>query len=427
MLLESGNRISIGSQGSAILEYADGSTLFLSHNTQVTLKRLNKFSDSGLADTEVGLKSGRTENRVKTRGTRFEVNTPSASTAVRGTDFRTSVDREDGKLSRIEVLSGAVAVDGAGSSRGISAGFGTTVLQGQPPALPLPLLKAPAFEAPTEHSRTFPVEIRWLAVEGATKYRLQVKEKGSDIPLLDEVTTHTKLSTNTLQDGRFTMRVRAIDTAGLEGRESMSEFLLDARPQPPLAVTPQSEQIVRTPLPTFGWTRPLGSDKAHFQLAKDKHSTPLIDIQDYPETRFTPDMLQPGTYAWRLAAQNDDEQGPFGEYQVFTLKPAPGKPQVASEGDEQHILLRWPTAGDGRHYRVQISDSSDFQTVTEEQVVEEPTWEADRPSMPSYFRVQTVDTDGYEGAWSTHQMIDPAPRSWYQILLPSALLLLLAL
>ncbi len=426
-LLESGDRISIGTPGNAVLEYADGSTLFLSHNTQVTLKQLKKFSNSGLADTEVDLKSGRTENRVKTRGTRFEINTPSASTAVRGTDFRTSVDREDGKLSRIEVLSGAVAVDGAGSSRGISAGFGTTVLQGQPPALPLPLLKAPKFAAPIEYSRAFPVEIRWLAVEGAKQYRLQVKAQGGYIPLLDEVTTRTSLSTDTLQDGRFTMRVRAIDSAGLEGRERTSEFLLDAQPQPPLAVTPQLEQIVRTPLPTFEWTRPLGAAKARFQLVKEKQNTPLIDIQDYPENHFTPDTLQPGTYAWRLAAQNDDEQGPFGEYQVFTLKPAPGKPQVANEGDDQHIRLRWPTAGDGRRYRVQISESSDFQAVAKEQIVEESVWEANRPTMPSYFRVQTIDTDGYEGAWSTPQMIDPAPRSWYQILLPSALLLLLAL
>ena len=48
-----------------VLEYVDGSTLIIGRNTSVTLRRVNKFSDSGLADSEVRIDSGRTENRVK--------------------------------------------------------------------------------------------------------------------------------------------------------------------------------------------------------------------------------------------------------------------------------------------------------------------------------------------------------------------------
>ena len=426
-LLAGGDRISTGDRGSAVLEYADGSTLLIGNNTRMTLKRVEKFSDSGLANSETQLESGRTENRVITHGTRFEISTPSASTAVRGTQFRTSVDRQDTKLSRIEVLAGSVAVDGAGKSRKVAAGFGTTVMQGAQPAPPTRLLPAPEIESPADVSRAFPLEIRWLAVTGAEKYRLQVTAEGSDTALLDAVTTRTGLSTDALHDGRFTLHLRAIDDAGLEGREVAREFLLDARPQPPLAVMPQPDQVVRSELPSFEWTRPLGASRVHFQLTKNRQAAPLLDIPDYPETRFTPDALPPGTYFWRLASRNDNEEGPWGEYQVFTLKPAPGEPQVSSEGDDRQIRLHWPTAGDGQLYRVQIAEANTFKTVSENRVLDEPVWEAERPLMPSWFRVRVIDTDGYEGAWSLPQMIDPVQQPWYQFVLPTALLLLLAL
>ena len=100
---------------------------------------------------------------------------------------------------------------------------------------------------------------------------------------------------------------------------------------------------------------------------------------------------------------------------------------MTSEGDERHIRLRWPAAGEGRRYRVQISDESDFKTTSEDRILETPAWESERPLMPSYFRVRTIDIDGYEGAWSTPQMIDPVRQPWYIYVLPPALLLLLAL
>ena len=427
-LLAGGDMISTGDHGSVVLEYVDGSTLIIGRNTSVTLRRVNKFSDSGLADSEVRIYSGRTENRVKKRGTRFEISTPSASTAVRGTQFRTSVDRQETRLSRIEVLAGSVAVGGAGKRRDVNAGFGTTVLQGEPPAPPKKLLAAPVIELPAEFSRAFPLEIRWAEVKGAERYRLQVTAEGYDTRLLDEVTTRTGLSTDLLPDGRFRLHLRAIDAAGLEGVEISRDLLLDAQPQPPLAIKPQSEQVVRTELPDFEWSRPLGGSRVHFQLSAEKQAaTPLLDLQDYPGTHFTPDALQPGTYFWRVATRNENEEGPWSAYQVFTLRPAPGEPEVASEGDDRHIRLHWPGAGEGRRYRVHLAEASDFSNLTEEVVLAEPVWEADRPLMPSWFRVRVIDTDGYEGAWSTPQMIDPVQQPWYLYVIPTALLLLLAL
>lgn len=255
-LLTSGDKISIGERASTIIEFSDGSLLFLGKNSQANLERVEKFSDTGYANSKIKLERGRTENQVEKRGTRFEIETPSASTAVRGTQFRASVDPVDDKLSRIEVLAGAVTVEGGAKTRSVRAGFGTTIQQGEPPAPPRPLLPAPRVEIPAQLSRTFPLEIAWQAVTGAQTYRLVVEAEGSDIPSLDETTARTNLSTDLLDDGRYTLRLRAIDPVGLEGREAVQEFVLDAQPQPPLMVKPEPEQVVRTELPAFEWTRP---------------------------------------------------------------------------------------------------------------------------------------------------------------------------
>ena len=47
--------------------------------------------------------------------------------------------------------------------------------------------------------------------------------------------------------------------------------------------------------------------------------------------------------------------------------------------------------------------------------------------MPSWFRVRVIDTDGYEGPGAHPQMIDPVQQPWYLYVIPTALLLLLAL
>jgi hypothetical protein len=423
--LVAGDQVIVGETGSAVLEYSDGSTLLLAKNTRLSLIRVDQFPGTGLADTRVRLDAGRTENRVKRRGSRFEIDTPSASTAVRGTRFRASVDNQTPEISRVEVTKGEVAVAGSGKELGIVAGFGTLVEKGKPPLPPVKLLPATRFTEPAPYSRRSPLEIKWLATDGATGYRLLVSALDGKVPLLDEVTARTGLSTNALPDGKYRLTLRAIDGNGLEGRESTLQFELDAQPQPPLAILPEIDQRVRNDLPTFEWARPGNGARARLQLSsQDDPGTPLLDIGELETAHFTPEKLAPGDYVWRLATELNGELGPWGLARKFTLRPAPEAPEIASSGDARTIRLQWPESGEGRRYRVQLGDSADFDQLLSEATLDQPAWETERPLMPSFFRVRVIDSDGYEGAWSTPQMIDPAPRPWYLYVAPLAFLLL---
>ena len=76
---------------------------------------------------------------------------------------------------------------------------------------------------------------------------------------------------------------------------------------------------------------------------------------------------------------------------------------------------------------MQMAEDEAFTEGVVEQVFEEPRWSMERPTVPVYFRVRTIDTDGYEGAWGAVQKVFPPPEPWYLFGIPAIFIMLLAL
>ena len=174
--LHKGDQVVVGEGSNVVLEFADTSTLFMGSDSRMELLQANKFSNSGLADSKVELLGGRTESKVHKKNSRFQIKTPSANTAVRGTDFRVAINRDNPAVSQVEVLSGTVGVSGGKSERNIKAGFGTTISQGEAPLPPIQLLAAPEIYTPAAYSRKLPVDIKWQEIKGARGYRVLIRE-----------------------------------------------------------------------------------------------------------------------------------------------------------------------------------------------------------------------------------------------------------
>ncbi len=409
-VLQEGDQIRVSENGNAVLEFADGSLMQLAESTVVDLQRVNKFNQTGIADTESLLTQGRAETRVNAGGTRFEISTPSASSAVRGTEFRTSVDPADPSRSLVEVLAGVVGVSGGGRTRELQAGYGTAIFKDTPPEPPVKLLPAPAFKLPEKYSREFPVVFKWQPVAGAANYRLQVWLADQEIAIIDEITRQPAFSTNALADARYAARVRAIDETGIEGLDNALDFELDAQPQPPAVISPTQGQVVRTKLPAFEWAKPTNADRFRFELSFDPEFKSLVTgVHGVEKTLFTPKELAPGTYFWRLASLSGEEQGPFGRASTFILRPAPDAPAVSTEGDEKALTIRWSPAREGQHYRLQVAEEETFLEAIVDERLDSPEWQMERPKSSVFFRVQVIDVDGFQGAWSLPQRIDPPP------------------
>jgi hypothetical protein len=427
--LRHGDRLITGADASVLLEFADGTRQLLGSDTEAEMVRINRFSDTGIGDTTIRILHGETENRVPARGTRFEIRTPSANTAVRGTRFRVKVPSSDQARSRIEVVAGSVDIT-AGEARVVMpAGFGTVVEKGRAPGAAVKLLPAPRFERPSAPIRQLPVELRWEKLPSATAYRILISSLDENrVPLLSTRVSHNRFSSSSLPDGKYLVRVRAVDASGLEGEETAAEFVLDARPLPPVAVAPAAQGTVRGAGADFEWSTPPQVENYRFQLSSDPDFGNLIqDKSDLSGTRLHVDALPPGSWYWRVASSYREEQGPWSAVQQFNLKPEPVIPRVEALADKDQLQLRWQAGLPGQRFRLQLAEDEAFHSIVTDEMLNEPRWSSSRSDVPIHFRVQVVDEDGYAGAWSPAQTVFPEPEPWYLFGVPAIAIILLAL
>jgi len=120
------------------IEFADRSRLRVQEKSRVRLSHLEILGDLGSVETTVDLIYGRTENTVPVDtevGSRFSIETPSAVSSVRGTDFRVGVMAQEESTSS-EVLTGSVQVSGDKRKVRVPAGYGSVTVLGAPPSPP---------------------------------------------------------------------------------------------------------------------------------------------------------------------------------------------------------------------------------------------------------------------------------------------------
>ncbi len=154
--IQLGDLLQTGPSASAAVEFADGSIVTIRQDTSVLFDHLSAYSDTGMVDTRLRLTNGRVDIRAKPAagpGSRFEIHTPAAVSAVRGTEYRASAEAAL-KTSWVEVLEGQVAATGGEKTTLVPAEFGTRVVLGEPPIPPRPLLQAPDVESITGEDPT---------------------------------------------------------------------------------------------------------------------------------------------------------------------------------------------------------------------------------------------------------------------------------
>ena len=431
-LLKAGDKVMVSEGGNVVLEFSDKSQLLLGSGSEMELVTINKFSDSGLADTTVKLQKGRTETRVKTKNSRFQIKTPSANTAVRGTDFRVAVDNASPDLSRVEVIEGRVRTDNTKGNLQLNGGFGTLIKKDAPPSLPVKLLSKPIMMTPSEYSRELPVNFNWNPIEGAEKYRIQIfKSANEPVLILDKTIPIQHFSTSALEDGYYVIKVRAIDSKGLEGLNTEYPIQLDARPQYPIPISPRLDETVRLDLPVFEWSAPPESTGYHFLLSgQPDMSSPIVNSTKLTQAEFTPEQLSPGEYYWKIATLAGTKEGPFGQVQHFALKPAPEAPdlsKMSGGGDEENIMLHWQDSSKEQQFKIQLATDPEFKNILLEKQLENPEFTAERPTQKVYLRIKVVESDGFEGDWSLPYTIEPLPDPWYYVLIPTVPFLTLVL
>ncbi len=217
-----GTRVVTGPNSAVSLMLEDGSLISLPSQSAFVLDRLRLVLLTGELEHVFRLEAGRSEFVVTpARGpaSRFQVKTPVAVSAVRGTEFRVAVE-DNGAASLAEVLKDNVdvmPVSGSGGTQRVPEGFGAKASK-EGVGKPVKLLAYPPVQLPLVQNADKSLTFNLKAIENATRYHLQIASDVTFRDIRDEVFAD-KPSLTVLKTpvGSYYVRVSAIDAQGFEG------------------------------------------------------------------------------------------------------------------------------------------------------------------------------------------------------------------
>jgi hypothetical protein len=412
--LPEGSLIQTRADGSASIDFADGSVVTVQSSSVVHLEELQRISGVPAAhDIRVKLETGRIQSTVRPHGDagRFEIVTPVAVSAVRGTSFR-SAFHEDTQAAANETLEGAVAVAGEASSVTVPAGFGTRVDRGGAPLPPVPLLPAPDLSSVADVNTGAHLHLTWGAVANALRYRVQLApDSNFQTIITDETTSATQLDVAAPVDGPYWLRVRAIDSHGLEGLDATKAVKQHRLPAAPALDSPAAGERVIGPAVLLRWTSIDAAAGYRIEVARDMAFTDLLTQADVPGADLTLRDVPVGHYFWRVASRSHEGElgdwSPSRDLAVRPPAPTPEQPDMQRRG----MQLRW-NGERGARYRVQIAQRADFSRLVLDQIVDAPQLSTRRLSPGVYYaRVQTIDGDGHADPFGEPREFQvPLPR-----------------
>lgn len=415
-----GAEVRTGADGYMSLQLADGSRLTIPARSALRVEQLKRYSNTELRESRLRIIAGRIEavvQKLRGAGARFEVNSPSAVISVRGTNFRSGVG-ESGKGLRVEVLEGEVAIGSAsvGAQSGVlvNAGFGAVADDSGKISAPVALLSAPDLtRLPNLQERTL-VRFRLVPMGGALAYRAQLARDGAFRDILrEDVFVEAELRFADLPDGDYFLRLRGIDSLGLEGHDAQHAFRLKARPEPPFAIAPVNKSKLRATGAEFSWAAASEAASYHFQLARDERFAQLVhEVRTPGAITSAVRDLAPGEYFWRVASiRTDGDHGPFGDAQRLNLLPPPANPDPPSvEGN--NLVFGW-SSEPGQTFEFQVARDAKFADTLVNLKLTEPKLSIDRPPPGKYyFRLRAIDPDGFAGPYTATQSLElPATQS----------------
>jgi hypothetical protein len=414
--LAAGDELRSGVSGYVTLRLVDGSTLLLMPETEARIERVQASPATGATDTALRLERGRAEAKVQRPdkgGTRFEIRTPVATTAVRGTDFRVAVG-EARDRSTSEVLAGEVGVaelTGRGSAV-VPQGYGTRVLAGEAPLAPRALPRGPFLWTGVRLVPRTPASLEFSPERGARAYRVLVYEAEARGAILSEqVVDAAVVRLGALADGDYFARVRAIDDVGLEGRESVARLRVRALADPPRPTGPPDRSRIYGGTAEFAWVADPAAAGYVLQVARDRSFQPLAgEWRDLREPRHSAAGLAPGEYFWRVAsAAAGGALSQYSEPRALSVRPAP-LPVNPPKIEDEAIAITWP-GRPGQRFELQMAADAGFSQVVAEQRSAEPAARLARPAPGIYFlRVRATDADGTVGPYAEARMVQVPAR-----------------
>lgn len=231
MLVQEGDWIRTRAKSSVEILQDDGTVIVLRPNTKILFESNGeaKTARGEVRTTRLKLDEGSILSRVKKlaqRDSRFEISTPTATSFIRGTEFRVKVETEG--ATRLEVLEGRVDFGDQAQKVSVDGNYGSLVAaQGAMPSEPHGLPAAPGELLSPENRQVLEGDLAtydfaWSSVADAVRYHLELAADPDFKQLVDETWVEgtsaqvQSLDLTDLEPGTYFWRVSAIDAQGYE-------------------------------------------------------------------------------------------------------------------------------------------------------------------------------------------------------------------
>lgn len=299
--------ISTGARSFISLQGEGRTAVSLPSNSSVQIRRAKRYRINNALDVDLRVLRGRGEiTAPKLRdGERFRTGTPVAVTAVRGTEFRVAYDEQNGG-ALTEVVEGVVDISADGSATLATAGTGVASNNaglGEPETL----LPSPEISDRSAIQTGEQLEFAITPLAGAAAYRTQIARDVTFTDVIDEkVSGELDIRFAEIEDGRFSVRSRAVAQSGLEGFWQSADASFRRKR---VGNTAAAEPAPFADAYKFAWL-PVGSGPSYtaFQMwPKANPDTLIVDEVGLDAPGIYISDLTPGIYSWRVATSIIDE------------------------------------------------------------------------------------------------------------------------
>tara|TARA_R110001592_G_scaffold59200_1_gene179584 strand:+ start:29145 stop:30818 length:1674 start_codon:yes stop_codon:yes gene_type:complete len=421
MLIMVGDEIAT-KNGNVVIEFADSSTIRLEENSNLVFNKLSHFGKTGMVDTRLRLKRGSLTSDIPplVKGSRYEIKTPSAVAAVRGTEFRLHTTEKE---TRLEVLEGTVEFSGEHGKMMVDAGQGATISEGNSRIERITLPSPPRTQLANETIKELPAKVEWEKSKDARAYQVQLTEKDKNGKLLQSTTQqNNSLEIDQITNGEYALAVRSVNSDGYEGIDAVSKLSVNINAIPVQLVSPINDAVLDKATPSFAWSYPLESTKnkspkkplSRLDIALDKDFAAIVTEHDFiSATNLNlKDPLIPGRYFWRIANLTNNTELSFSESRTFNIKGSLAPVQIVSVNYlDKQVGLFWSPVSYANGYILQISAEPGFSEVLKEEKLNKPRAHLMLNIGQTYYaRVKGIGDELYSSSFGPVQKIFIAPE-----------------
>lgn len=403
--LKSSTKLHVGDEvmsrnGTALIQLADQSIIRLEKDSHIRFNKLSHFGETGMVDTRIRLNKGSLINQVAplVKGSRYEVSTPSAVAAVRGTEFRI---RADANSTVLEVTKGEVLFSGPHGEQMVPAGKGATIKRQSALIARHELLPAPEVELLNSPISSLPATLSWRPLNGANgyKYELVSREQGEVFVLKEGLLATPELTIDQLKNGDYQVLMSAIDTQGIEGISAVSDISIAQTGEPATLITPEDGSTHKLDELEFSWQEAANS-MSKLQIAKDAQFKSLVMNTGFAKrSRYSKPIDQlTGLYYWRVISLNHGQIETPSTVRQFTLRGELGSPQILSVNYVKNQAgLFWNKVPMAKGYLLQVASDSEFTLILREQEIQKTSAFLKLNQGKSYYaRVKALGSDAYD-------------------------------